>query len=237
MATAKNTSGRIFRVLLTPGLTFYVFLVILVRGVCGHLEESQPSTTETFLKKNDSLLVSQEQLQNRLRTLAEVILQHQSSTGQLYSASEDRRMQARNFYSVILVGLVSAALLMGQEKRRKKTDEPATEEVRTRRGVGLVVMVVAVLMYGLDVHMLDVMQRQVPVYTRLSNTLQQLLEIAPNDAHWYTLDFTAYKETKSEPWTRISRKIGRFIQPNFEQIVFYVLPIMLLSAIRKRINI
>lgn len=212
------------------GLTFWAFVLIATAGVVAHFDETPTATSETFLSRTDSLLISSDLARDQVKRLTDVTLQYEISWAQLIAAREDLRMQTRSFYAVIFVGLFSAALIT-QPKRRS---------------IGNAILIVAILMYAVDVHTLDIIKRQEPNSIKLRNTLLQLLSVPSESTSWYTIDLQTSPTQSDGSWfgrftkvtlPRLRRKFTSGLTPSFEQIGFYFVPILLLAATRRKLGI
>lgn len=207
-----------------------MFFLIALHGFLAHLDEAPVATSDTFFSQKDSLATSSDLARGQVRMLTDIVLQHQATWAQMYATREDLRMQVRNFYAVIFAGLLSAALIAEG----------------SRKAIGNIVLIMATLMYALDVHMLDNMKRQEPDGIKLLNTLQQLIRVAPDNTRWYSLTIGNKCPEKDKSWDnrwtnvtfpRLWGKLIRALKPNFEQIVFYFVPILLLAGFRKKLRI
>ena len=176
----------------------------------------------------DSLLLKKHTIQCNLSQAHEHNLQNASGlyssltlSTNLRATDRGNRMQARVFYSAILAALVVALL---SEEKRGKTDglQPRTTAV--------VLSVVTLVMYGLDVHMLELDNRSDLSDRKESYAAGLLLNLPPTDSTWYTFNDSGMRGYFDHAdSTHVWRKLKSASRPNIEQYIFYVVPLLLIA--------
>jgi hypothetical protein len=85
------------------------------------------------------------------------------------------------------------------------------------------------LMYLIDVHFADLDRRNLNAEAATAAAVQTMLDLKDNDSSWYVLrldGLNAHVESARE--TSLARKRYYAFTPNLEQVVFYVLPMLLM---------
>jgi len=189
----------------------------------GEPEEPFIAKNESVLNQIDSLSkYSSNPLAQRI-WLVNVLQERMSLDGISISSVEETKMQLRLFYAAILAGV--ASILFTKGKKESKT-------------VGIVLLFLIVPMYLLEVHRNDLYQRQVTVYATKGIAVDFLVNLPPQDTTWYVLtndNVNAAYNLAGE--TRFRRKILTSLQPDPEQILFYLLPMWGIYVLSIRRNL
>ncbi len=153
---------------------------------------------------------------NHNQFLSNTLLQHLSLASQDKLAQDDSRIQTRLFYAAILTALISFIL---SDKNKNN---------RNKKGKIILTISVIILMYLLDVHLLDLGWRKHQASITISKT-KDSLQNTPNTTNWYKIDFNKlYDFNKKQECDHIGRKLCRLIKPEFAQMIFYIIPLCIL---------
>jgi hypothetical protein len=136
-----------------------------------------------------------------------------------YSADATREashQQMRGFYVLILAGLITIFLA-------KNTPGKST--------LAIIMMAIIGVMYGLEVHQLDLYERyRASVYV-YSDAINDLVDSLNTSGIWYKFDYSEMKaamksaDSSSIRWTR---KALKATHPSYDQLAIYVFPFLLL---------
>ena len=121
-------------------------------------------------------------------------------------------MQSRLFYAAILAGLMATGIFGSKEQRRY---------------ICLAAIAVVILMYWLDVHFVDMIERSPEIDKRTSNSMEFLLRVQPEDSLRYVFDSKrADHILDSLKRGALSHKIARAFHPVAEQDIYYLCPLV-----------
>jgi len=204
-----------------------ILLIVCIVGFIANWDRPFPPSG-TLLVRRDTLSIPPEQQLSRLQYLTAIVQQGGTSQAAMQIHRDDVRNQFRYFYIVILVALISFGFSKGNADLK-----------RHRREIYLLAIGICLFMYGLDVHINDIAERELQVSNYGKNAVADILRIPPTDFRYYTLDYTPADSTQSATArfnVRIPREVCRAIQPNLEQMVFYMVPMMLLSFFWTRLK-
>lgn len=174
--------------------------------------------TDDYVVPNISLLsdstytVSTELALARNQFLINTLSQHQSILAEIELSVQNSRIQARLFYVTILAALISLFIT----KKYK---------------IFSIIIGVTIVMYIYDTHLLDLEMRQHQSASILNSTKFCLVNTPPSSNVYYQISFSEFnrynKYNNSDIVKRINRKLKRAFNPDFEQGIFYILPIIL----------
>jgi len=173
---------------------------------------------ETILIPSDSVYMSTLEKNTRLQLLLNSIHQRQDAVVQLEVANESLKMQGR----LLFITICSA--LMGVLYKAKK-EQPKI--------ITSMALLVGIFWYGVNVHKLDIENRRLPSVSMIMKTEEKLINMLPNDNRIYYLDFAkadkSYDEGGKDSIKRKIRKLNRFITPDLHDIVFNMLPLLIVA--------
>jgi len=154
------------------------------------------------------------------KILLDIIAEQSSTSYNILSAYDNAKNQVRLFYSVIIAALVTVMFTGG---------------IKTRGPVAAVALFVIASMYMIEVSFADLSHREVAKDTTLGVAQKKLIDLTPSDSTWYTLYYSARDSLANEasaPCVMHRRKIALAFQPNFEQVVYYVIPFLIVFFVR-----
>jgi hypothetical protein len=188
---------------------------LTIRGLSK--EREQPlNSYGSLLVRVDSLKLTMVEASARNHEILSTLNTRTTQSVQAQLSREDVRFQVRIFYAAILAALLSTAFLV------------TSQTYLARWLLGLAALTTVVLMYLIDIHILDVKTRVAPADARVAMTIQQLLALKPNDSSYYQINFAVLDSLlvdANQPQVRLDRKRTSSFSPNLEQIVFYVFPL------------
>jgi hypothetical protein len=211
------------------------YLVIIVAtlmflGPIASLWRPAPSQRPSYINQDlmktvDSVYVPTDRRDNHIAEMTTVINQYLANGATLYSSWEASRIQLRSFFITLLVGLISVSYL-------RDTARPDLQ-----RTLMTTAILVTIVMYGLDIHIVDVMNRNLVAGSIANNTIPSIIELRPDDSSWHYLDFSRIARIQdSLSQTHWSRKFDSTIHPTLEQCFIYLLPLALLGMKRASIR-
>ncbi|TSA16821.1 hypothetical protein D4R75_13065 [bacterium] len=147
-----------------------------------------------------------------LMTFLEANLARQSSE---ISSRENTKAQTRLFYAAILAAVIAFFSLRGGNSH------PV---------IVVVPMVLIVSMYVLEIHQDDLNRRSFDYYHAETNAIETLVDLNPTDTTWYRKEGdTIQHVVDSVHNTRVARKIQAAFHPSLDQIIFYFIPLFLVT--------
>ena len=146
-------------------------------------------------------------------------LQERESTSDHLTAShEDSLRQARNIYFGILAVLITLVF---------------SKETENKFAICGGLLTFIVLMYLVDVHLIDMLKRESANAQLTHNAVETTVNSKLLDKTWYSLDYRSavYQLNKAgEPCTRWYRKLWLASRPHFDQIAYYTIPWFLMCT-------
>jgi hypothetical protein len=197
-------------------------ICLTIRGLVLNLKPQWPQEDTPFLTTVDSVFVPAERRDSHIARMTTVITSYMSNDATLNAGREASRYQLRSFFIILLAALISAPYL-------KESLKPARKKLLLIAASGL-----TAVMYGLDVHTVDLMERQLVFQPAMNNTLRLVSRLQPEDNSWHYLDFSRIKTTLkslSADSTRREREFLSAISPSLEQCGFYILPILCIGGV------
>jgi hypothetical protein len=199
------------------------FLIVLaILGFYGNFKPVDTHNALNYLQERRSLTDYQTSSE-RLQHLTDYSLQVQSLHENIVSKLESQAIQYRGFYVIILAALITVL------STQKSLTEP--------EGIYCISFVLIFVMYIVDIQQNDLILR----YSRLVgydiNTVQELWTIQPADSISYEINFSKadlvmkFASTPSERWRREAISAAH---PTSNQIIFYILPMSILSLLSTR---
>lgn len=167
-----------------------------------------------------------------MQYLTSIIQQGGAAEVTLQTHRDDFRSQTRNVHVLILVGLISFVFSKGITDGTNQLPSWIGNIERFKDQVCALAVIVCMLMYGLDVHVNDLMERGIQVSAFGTNAVMDILKVQPTDTSYYTLDYRQSDSTQvatANFGNRIPREAYRALQPNVEQVAFYMLPLALFA--------
>ncbi len=195
-----------------------IFFTVIIAAI-GILSAQGNPFDKRHLLLTDSLNVPAVERERHLDILLRTVESQHGIHVQVYLANEANRMQARIFFITAFAALASVAF--------------ASKTPKIRQVVSYLAFAFTVLFYLLDVHMRDLSDRQIPIRDELRNTMIAITKVHTVDSLWYEINQTRIDSMFQSAYEhRWARKKCLVFHPNFEQIVFYFVPIFLLFLIR-----
>jgi hypothetical protein len=89
----------------------------------------------------------------------------------------------------------------------------------------IVLLSLIILFYGLDIHLVDLIQRSSDVKQITSDALDLIVKQNPTDSIWYNINYSL-RDSQFPKFhdTRIFRKLNSAFHPNIDQMVFFIFP-------------
>jgi hypothetical protein len=206
-----------------------MIICLITLGSIATSSVPAPDDSHIWLYSTQSKHITLEQSQNQIQHLTDLALQVQIFRIGLKSTQENILYQVRGFYVLILTGLLPALFLTSNKKT----------------AIQVAGIFITLFMYGLDVYLKDISQRPDKYIRCDAKTVRTLSKIQPDSTHWYYIDFdrdtvagvvnstkpirSLVDEDKEEGMlgNRLCRKIGEALTPKFDQICFYMVPIII----------
>ncbi len=138
----------------------------------------------------------------------------------LASSREASKMQTRAFYLASLAALSSVLLLRDKD-------------VKTKRRVGKTMLFLILGIYVLEVHLDDTFARSRAYSDNIAVAINLLVNGHLSTPDWYIYrydDFSDQLTAWGSTTLRWGRKISNFFKPDFEKLVLYVFPGLLISG-------
>lgn len=187
-----------------------VLLVLLSLYVGAPTERIMRQVPIVFSLPSDTLCLTPSDIGVHTSRVIDVLSKNTASAANLAAALESAKLQARVFYAVILAGL--ASLLFTQVRRK-------------RSGVGLILLGLITLMYLLDVHLEDLGKRHTEASQTFGAATDSLVNALPNSRTWYEVRFDSlWHQLNCAKHKSVQRKIQAFLHPGLEQILYYIVP-------------
>jgi hypothetical protein len=170
----------------------------------------------TILSKNNSLNYSLKDVKEHNLTLISTLQERETSERDSWEYRQNNLNQVHAIYFGILVVILSL-ILKG--------------ETRGKIRLYLLPLVLIIMMYGVTVHHQDLNCRSNIQYVKTRQAVEKLAYSIPNDSTWYTLNYTELHDSISSlHLKRFRRKFQIAYHPQMEQIVFYIVPFILIAA-------
>ncbi len=199
-----------------------ILIAMILNGIIRPLDERKFSKDDILIR-SDSLYKSSTEKDKQLQILLNSVQVHQGFVVQFDIASESLSMQGR----LLFITLFSALIAVLYSEKFKKNLKFITS----------ISLLVGFLWYGINIHTMDIENRRKPANELIFNTELFLLSIPPWDSRIYNINFEKVriameKEKEDHQW----RKIKRFITPDFSDIVFNMIPLLVFSFLYMKRN-
>ena len=207
-----------------PLFLFLIFpLFVIVIFLLGYhytspdelYDEISVSKKISIIQSDTLIKVSLEKAMIQRQTFLSILQSRESTKHSEYSTHESNLTQTRSIYFGILAILLSIAF---SKDSMNKISTPSAL-------LGLII-----IMYLLDVHMVDLMNRENDTVQLGTNEVHRLLNMNPDDSTWYYLSFDCYDKMlgmaskKPERWLR---KFALACHPDGAQFVYFCIPCVL----------
>lgn len=171
----------------------------------------------TILLKVDSLDVERHNTIEHNSKLLNLLQKRMQNQQDGITAKIGFQSEARNFYTVILIGIFS--IIFSNQKEKKNL----------QRNMIFLGFAFILIMYLMDIHYKDMIERNVFTINMHRLNIETLVNSYPNNDSWYQLDFSELKEVMDTVhFERIQRKITKVFQPDLAQIVFFIIPLIVM---------
>ena len=199
-----------------------IILLAIIFSFCHLFDQVKLKPYDSFLVKinSDSLIFTPEIRMSRNQFLIEQTTQRMAIIEEARSNREDIRIQTRNIYSAILIALLTLIF-------SKKYDD------KNIISFYYIAICFAFIMFYFDVHSVDMIDRITAPNSQHANAFQQLIRIPPTDSTWYSLDYSgidSVNKVNDEFPEAQKRKLFNSLFPTIEQIIFYLIPIILIAG-------
>jgi hypothetical protein len=204
-------------------LTSIFLITIIVRIFCPNLLQQKGFLNHyniPILIKIDSLSESKYFSVEHNSTLINSLQQKVQSQQDGIIALENNEVEARNFYTVILLGILSIVF--------------SNLEKNFRTYIIILGLAFIFIMYFVDIHYKDMKERSNYTKNIQKENIDALVNSYPNNKSWYELNYVklnTYVYKVSEFNKRIPRKIKDLFRPDLPQIVFYIFPWIVLYVL------
>jgi hypothetical protein len=186
-----------------------ISISISIVGICNPKNESIP--IGSLLVPDSTRFVSIAKIDTRVRFLSEIVLQHESSSGQDQMAHQSERMQTHLSYIGLFAVLFISFL--------------PSKHLIARSAIVLTATVFFLSFYFYDIHTVDLNLRQRYGKGCIDTTVFILSRINLTDSTWYNIDYQRITVRDDSMHTRsFSRKLGNSIRPDLSQVSFYFVP-------------
>lgn len=175
----------------------------------------------------DTLHILYQQVKEHNENLRALLQTKISDESKQVANREASHQQMRGFYVLIVSGLIFLALSL-------------TEKPKTEYPVLKIVLLFIIVMYGLDVHELDLNKRLRRSYEIYHKELNTLVNLPEDSVKWFVFSSREIKPEMSETskWgRRYIRKIVRATKPDTSQLVLYGLPFAAIYWYIKKYNV
>jgi hypothetical protein len=188
-------------------------------GVCGNFRGTNDFEYLDYLQKID-YSADPQITSSHLQKLIDYTLQVQSLHETVIAKLESQAIQYRGFYVIVLAALIT---ILSTSKKFFKQE-----------GIFRISFLLVSVMYLVDIQQYDVIQRQSKTVLYDMYTVRALWKIPQTDSALYEINFSKADlplKFASTPRVRWRRELESALTPNSMQIVFYMLPIGILSFI------
>lgn len=233
---------------LFPSLTIIVSFILIINGLsCVNYDNEKIKKIEgkgdgcVILYKNryipyDSVyfIHHHEMLLNHLNEESNIWLN-------IIELGEDRINQSRNIYFAILVAIIGYILIYTRKPRlneleglkKVKRIKFRADSRKLRSIILLTAICIVFLMYIIDIQMNSLQFKPSYRRSKIKQAARQIININPSDKNWYYFDDSLMNKQLHDYYggfnIRSKRKIKRGINPNLIQIIYYILPSLLIS--------
>jgi hypothetical protein len=194
---------KVLMIMIIPTIIFFI--------ICYHRHETKP---QLELKTNIEILCPAKSLsiqKNEIRThnFDLIALLEESK-----KPSEEGLRQVRTNYFLIIAGILS--LILGIERKGKG-----------KLSLYIVILSVITLLYALDVHLIDQFNRQNAYYDITLGNIENIINNGSVNSTCYEIyrgDINLEWKKFGEKIKRRQRKVYMAFHPDMEQIVYFVIP-------------
>jgi hypothetical protein len=166
-----------------------------------------------ILFQSDSLRFQKGISSSHNTILINLLQEREAASDNSIASMESVKMQSRMFYCAIIAGLISLLFTIKKIKRKIIL-------------INLLILIIA-LLYFVDVHQQDLIQRNTNTGIITKNATNQLANSFTDTVTIYVLSYHeqfAQYEKAAEPLGRWFRKAYTAYHPDLPQIVYYILP-------------
>jgi hypothetical protein len=212
-----------------PILITFVIICCVLNVLNIFLPSPVTDNTHVWLYHRDSTHINLEQSQNHIQELTSFALQVQVYRENQKATKENLIFQIRGFFVIILSGLLTALFVT---KKGPNIIE----------GIQWVGLILTVLIYGLEINLMDISQRIDKYINCDAKTVRSLCKTEPDSTHWYYINFdkdtvvdarsssktlSMIDSEETRPCTRRERKIEEALTPKLEHSCFYMFPLLI----------
>ena len=167
-----------------------------------------PIQDTTSILRIDSMAIAPAELNEHNAQLLNNLEVAAAISASLRVSRDDNRIQARFFYSAMLVGLVSLLI--------------------SKRQLAPLLVAVTIMMYGIDVHLADLDARNLAADRVIKKATTHLVNLEPLERQWYSLhDSLLNVQIDSARAQSHYRKLYAAFDPGLEQVIYYIFPLTL----------
>ena len=214
-----------FRTNILLKIILIVFLIIVFwfKLFLPKPQEAIKPDTKIIFQVDSSKLQNGIDSSNRV-TLINILQEREANSVNMIISSEGVKMESRLFYCAILAGLLSFLFASKETEKKKKR-------------IVNILLTTIILLYFVDVHQQDMIKRNILSSSITSNAIHQLLKPQNNITYELSYDsiYVQY-EKASEPISRWLRKTYNACSPDLAQIVYYIIPLVLILYNRKLLS-
>ena len=212
-----HIKGHIIKHLKWGFVLFFLAPYFLSVAIFLFFQPHQPMDSDIdIFKRVDSVKVSLAKVSSHNEDFLTLLEQREASSRSQYSSHENVLAQARTIYVAILSILIS--LIFGREPTNKIL-------------ICWILLCLISVMYLLDIHTCDLMERETYTNQLISKTINKRLNANPLDSTWFAVADSAYQEqlAKASLWPdRWYRKFVEAFHPSLVQLSYYLIPFLFL---------
>jgi hypothetical protein len=203
------------RIIIFVWLDIIILLLLISFFICGRIYYEPIKIDSPILYPDSSFHTSNTELFAHNADLISTLQERESLEANSISSENNGLRQTRSIY----IGIIGVLLTFVFRKNE-------------RNNAYIIILVLIFLFYGLDIHLVDAINRSTDSKTITSKALELVINQKPNDAIWCDVNYTQRNSQFDKMHdTRIPRKLLAAFNPDIVQTIFFVLPLVIIYII------